>query len=142
MHFPADRMLPSDSSCHCCAAEPSHVAWNSCIPSVPSPLLRHFAEAATTRAWPAGAADEPDPLFVAGLSSPGSVSGSPCPAWGVDSCDGVCAVGDVTLELGELDGEGTEEGVSVSAGCAVVVPPAGSGRTTLRRRWCSSPSSC
>src|SRR5882757_8411724 len=123
MHFPDDRMVPSDPICHCCAAEPSHVAWNSCIPSVPAPLLRHFPEAATTRAWPAGLTDGSDPLFVDGLSAPGSVEGSSCPALGVDSCDGVCAVGDVTPELVELGGGETEEDVGVSADCDVVVPP-------------------
>lgn len=104
------------------------MAWTSCIPSVPAPLLRHFSVAGTTRAWPAGVTDESGPPFVAGFSSPGSVSGSSCPALGVDACDGVSAVGDVALELVELDGEEeTEEAVGVPADGDVVVPSTGSG---------------
>ncbi|MFD6307367.1 hypothetical protein ACFWFF_30640 [Streptomyces sp. NPDC060223] len=79
------------------------MAWTSCIPSVPAPLLRHFAEAATTKVWPvAGAGDGSDPLSGDGFSSPGSGPGSTSPGLGVDACDGACAVGDVTPELAEL----------------------------------------
>src|SRR4051794_25997187 len=126
MHFPEDRTTP-EPSCHRCAAEPSHVSWYNCTPSDPLPRLRHFPEAATTRARPVGATGAPDGLFL-GVASVPAFAPVSAPAASVADLDGERApvVGDEARELGESDGEGGTDG-DAPGGRGAALPPRGGG---------------